>query len=87
MVPSYRVYLLDADANGVPDILILSRQGVHFLVGQGPWKFSDETIKRLPFSARFDEMTFGDVNGDGNLDIFGILSKNRTGRIWVDRLN
>ena len=85
--PSHRVYLLDSDANGVPDILILSRRGVHFLVGQGPWKFSDETVKRLPFSAPFDEMAFGDINGDGNLDIFGILSKSKTGRLWVDRID
>lgn len=84
--PAHRVYLLDADGNEWPDILILSKKRVHFLVGRGDWKFADESIKRLPYSVPFDEMIFDDINGDSYLDIFGILSKNKTGRIWISHV-
>lgn len=81
--PSHKVYLLDADANKTPDIIILSQKGVHFLIGEGDWEFSDETLRRFPYSIPFKEMTFGDVNQDGALDIFGITAKNNKGRLWV----
>ena len=85
--PSGRVYILDADGNNSPDILILSRKKVYYYIGVEPWTFSDETVKRLPYGMPFDEFTFGDINGDRLLDIFGILSKNKKGRLWVDKLN
>ncbi len=83
--PSTRVYLLDADNNDIPDIIIISKKGVHLLIGHGGWKFSDETARRLPENATFDEMTFGDVDGDGNLDIFGVDRKKGVGKLWVSR--
>lgn len=83
--PSTRVYLLDADGNDIPDIIILSKKGVHLLIGHGNWKFSDETLRRFPENMNFDEMTFGDVDGDGRLDIFGVDSKRSAGRLWVSR--
>jgi hypothetical protein len=30
-------------------------------------------------------MTFGDAEGDGRLDIFGLDSKRGVGRLWVSR--
>jgi len=82
--PSHQVYLLDANGNDIPDIIILSRKGAHFLVGEGDWAFSDETLKRFPYSIPFDKMTFGNVNGKGYLDIFAITTKGKKGRLWVD---
>lgn len=81
--PSHKVYLLDADGNKTADSIVLSDKGTHFLINKGKWVFADETRKRIPYSARFDEMTFGDVDGNGHLDIFGILSNNKEGRLWL----
>ena len=85
--PSRRVYLLDSDGNKSPDILILSQKGIHFYIGREPWTFSDESVKRLPYSALFSELAFGDADGDGLLDIFGIMTSRKMGRLWMDRLN
>jgi hypothetical protein len=80
-----RVYLLDANGNGIPDALILNAGKTHFLQGQGEWKFSVETIRRLPRSRQMMEMAFGDIDDDGYLDIFGIDSKDRNGKLWLNR--
>ena len=80
-----RVYLLDANGNGIPDALILSAGKTHFLQGQGEWKFSVETIRRLPRARQMMEMAFGDIDDDGYLDIFGIDSKDRKGKLWLNR--
>jgi len=80
-----RVYLLDANGNGIPDALILSAGKTHFLQGKGEWKFSVETIRRLPRSRQMMEMAFGDIDDDGYLDIFGIDSKDRKGKLWLNR--
>jgi hypothetical protein len=83
--PSTRVYLLDADGNDIPDIIIISKKGVRLLIGHGGWKYSDETLRRFPKDRTLDEMTFGDVDGDGYLDIFSVDSKTGVGRLWVSR--
>lgn len=80
-----RVYLLDANGNGIPDALILSAGKTHFFQGQGEWKFSVETVRRLPRSREIMEMAFGDFDDDGYLDIFGIDSKDRKGKLWLNR--
>jgi VCBS repeat protein len=80
-----RVYLLDANGSGIPDALILSEGTTHYLQGQGEWKFSVETVKRLPRSRLMMEMAFGDINDDGYLDIFGIGSSDRKGKLWLNR--
>ncbi|MFQ5717233.1 MAG: FG-GAP repeat domain-containing protein [Nitrospinales bacterium] len=81
--PSYRVYLLDADQNEIPDIIILSQEGVHFLTGEGDWQFAEESLRRFPDSVSFKELVFGHVNKDDYLDIFGITSKEGKGRLWI----
>ena len=45
-LPTSRVYLLDANGNGIPDALILSGGKTHYFQGKGKWKFSVETVKR-----------------------------------------
>jgi hypothetical protein len=80
-----RVYLLDANGNSIPDALILKAEETHFLQGQGEWKFSVETIRRLPRARRIMAMTFGDFDDDGYLDIFGIDSESRKGKLWLNR--
>ena len=80
-----RVYLLDANGNGIPDALILSEGSVHYLQGKGAWKFSDETVRRLPRARKMTEMAFGDFNDDGYLDVFGIDSKNKKAKLWLNR--
>jgi len=83
--PSRAVYLLDANADGIPDIIILSREGIHYLRGLGKWRFLKESGKRLPANRHFDELTFADVNNDGHLDFFGIVRENGLGRLWVNQ--
>ncbi len=80
-----RVYLLDANGNGIPDVLILNAGKTHFLQGQGKWKFSVETVRRLPRARQLMEMSFGDMDDDGYLDIFGIDPRDRKGKLWLNR--
>jgi hypothetical protein len=86
-VPSQRVYLLDADKNDLVDMIILTREGPHFYSGAGPWAFSLETRTRLPMVEPIDKMAFGDINGDGYLDILAILSKNKKAVLWMSSVN
>jgi hypothetical protein len=83
--PSRAVYLLDANGDDIPDIIILSSQGIHYLRGLGKWRFLKESARRLPANLHFDELTFADVNNDGHLDFFGILQEDRRGRLWVNQ--
>jgi len=80
-----RVYLLDANGNGIPDALILSAGKVYYLQGKGEWQFSDETMRRFSRARSLTEMAFGDIDDDGYLDILGIDSKYRKGNLWLNR--
>ncbi|CCQ92191.1 hypothetical protein NITGR_980066 [Nitrospina gracilis 3/211] len=82
--PSRAVYLLDANADSIPDIIILSREGIHYQRGLGKWRFLSEGAKRLPANLHFKELTFADVNNDGHLDIFGIVRENGRGHLWIN---
>ncbi|WP_282010739.1 FG-GAP repeat domain-containing protein [Nitrospina watsonii] len=82
--PSRAVYLLDANADQIPDIIILSRQGIHYQRGLGKWRFLKESSKRLPANRHFEELTFTDVNNDGHLDFFGIVRGEGRGHLWVN---
>ncbi len=87
VVPVTRVYLLDANGTGIPDAIILTTKGVKYLIGKGNWNFSSETQKRFPQTKPMREMSFGDINGDGFLDILGLVAKNNTPKLWLNRIN
>lgn len=78
------VYLLDANGSEFPDILLLSKMGIHYLRGLGKWRFWKESRRRLPFNVKFHELTFADVDGDSFLDIFGYDTRERRGVLWMN---
>jgi hypothetical protein len=86
-VHSYKVYLLDANGNTKPDALILTAKGVCYLQGRGRWRFTDETVRRLPRFRFFKVMDFADVNQDGFLDLFALSPTPGRSRIWLNRFD
>ncbi|MDH5761618.1 MAG: VCBS repeat-containing protein [Nitrospinota bacterium] len=80
----HAVYLLDANGSELPDILLLSDKGIHYLRGLGKWRFWKESQRRLPFNDKFHELTFADVNRDTFLDIFGYAKKDGRGVLWIN---
>ena len=78
------VYLLDANGSEVPDIILLSAKGVHYLRGLGKWRFWKESRRRLPFNGKFGAMSFADVDGDSFLDIFGYAERGGRGVLWMN---
>jgi hypothetical protein len=86
-LPSYKVYLLDANANGIPDALILTSKGVYYLQGRGRWEFADETARRLPPLRFFHEVAFADINQDGFLDLFALSTTPGRSRVWLNRFD
>ena len=85
-IPAFRVYLLDANGTGIPDVITLNEKGLLYLVGKGGWNFSPETKKRFPQTTPMREMSFGDINGDGFLDLLGIIAKNNHPKLWLNRI-
>ena len=67
-------------------MIILSEKGLLYLVGKGKWDFSVETKKRFPQTNPMSEMSFGDINGDGFLDLLGITAKNNYPKLWLNRV-
>ena len=85
--PSRRIYLLDANGSDIPDAIILSQRGAHYLRGLGKWKFSRESKLRLPAPTLLKEMSFADIDDDGYLDILGITAKGSEVRLWMNRFD
>lgn len=83
---SRKVYLLDANGSGIPDILILSQDGSHFYTGRGAWDFVTDTNRRLPKALDLREMTFADIDRDGYLDLFALTDGGK-GRVWLNRFD
>lgn len=86
LVPASRVYLLDANGTGIPDAIILDDNGPYYMVGKGKWNFSVETKKRLPEASPMKEITLGDINGDGFLDLLGVDERNNNPKLWLNRV-
>ena len=84
-LPATKVYLLDGNGNTQPDALILTSKEVYYLQGRGRWGFSDETHRRLPRFRHFDQITFGDIDGDQFLDLFAWSRK--SSRLWLNRFD
>jgi hypothetical protein len=78
------VYLLDANGSEFPDILLLSKKGIHYLRGLGKWRFWKESRRRLPFNDKFHALTFADVDRDSFLDIFGYAKREGRGVLWMN---
>ena len=85
-VPAFRVYVLDANGTGIPDIIILTENGARYLVGEEKWDYSIETKKRFPKTGPIREMAFGDINGDGFLDILSLVGENNNPKLWLNRV-
>jgi hypothetical protein len=86
-LPSSKVYLLDANGNGIPDALILTSKGVYYLQGRSRWEFVDETDRRLPSAMFFNEVSFADIDQDGFLDLFALSTTPGRSRIWLNRFD
>lgn len=80
--PVNGIYLLDGDGDEWPDMILLADRATYYLSGKGPWKYAIETKKRLPGNPPFREITFGDVNDDGYLDLLGITPQGQP-HLWV----
>ena len=85
-VQASRVYLLDANGTGIPDVIILNKKRIYYLVGKGKWSFSLETKKRFSETSPMKEIVFGDINNDGFLDLLGI-EINNIPKLWLNRVN
>jgi len=86
-LPSYKVYLLDANGNTKPDALILTSKGVYYLQGRGRWDFTNETRRRLPRFRFFREMAFADIDQNGFLDLFALSPTPGRSRVWLNRFD
>jgi hypothetical protein len=78
------VYLLDANGSEFPDIILLSKKGIHYLRGLGKWRFWKESRRRLPFNAKFHALSFADIDRDSFLDIFGYAKREGRGVLWMN---
>jgi hypothetical protein len=85
-VQASRVYLLDANGTGIADAIILNKKRIYYLVGKGKWNFSLETRKRFSEISPMKEIVFGDIDGDGFLDLLGIET-NSNPKLWLNRVN
>ena len=65
----------------------VTKKGLKYLIGKGKWRFTSEAQKRFPQTRPMREMSFGDINGDGFLDMLGLVAKNNNPKLWLNRIN
>ena len=85
------VELADLDRDGDLDMVAGNENGNQLLINNGSGVFSNETSSRLPITANMEtrKVTFGDVDRDGDLDIFFsnvafIPGKNSQNRLYLN---
>jgi hypothetical protein len=88
------VELVDVDRDGDLDIMCGNEDGNQLLINDGTGKFTDQTAQRLPVVATMEtrKVTFADVDGDGDPDLFlsnvaFIPGKNPQNRLYLNNGN
>jgi hypothetical protein len=61
---------VDLEGDGDADLVIATTAGVFFYVNDGSGQFADETATRIDFNLPAEIVEFGDVDGDGDPDLF-----------------
>ncbi|MEM9819995.1 MAG: FG-GAP-like repeat-containing protein [Bacteroidota bacterium] len=85
------VQLADVDGDQDLDLFVGNENGNKLLINDGMGVFSDQTADRIPLSVNLEtrKVSFGDIDQDGDLDIFlsnvaFIPGKNRRNRLLVN---
>ncbi|MFN4253385.1 MAG: FG-GAP-like repeat-containing protein [Saprospiraceae bacterium] len=83
--------LADVDGDGDADLFAGNENGNLLLINDGTGNFTDETAARLPAGLNIEtrKVAFGDVEGDGDLDIFlsnvaFLPGKNPQNRLFIN---
>lgn len=83
--------LADVDDDGDLDIFVGNEDGNKILINNGNGVFADESITRLPQGLNIEtrKISFGDIDGDNDLDLFlsnvrFIPNKDRQNRLWIN---
>lgn len=83
--------LADIDGDNDIDIFVGNEDGNKILINDGTGVFSDESITRLPQGLNIEtrKASFGDVDGDNDMDLFlsnvrFIPLKDRQNRLWIN---
>jgi len=86
--------LADVDNDGDLDLFVANRNGNRMLINNGDGIFEDETSQRIPQGIDMDtrKACFGDVNGDGWIDLFLANvqfsdDKNPQNRLYINEMN
>ena len=83
--------LADVDSDGDPDLMAGNEDGNLLFINDGTGHFADESAQRLPQGVNMEtrKLTFGDVDGDNDLDVFVsnvafIPGKNPQNRLYLN---
>lgn len=82
------IKLADIDGDNDDDMIVGNEDGNKIYINNGSGIFADETTARLPLTGTEEtrKVTLGDVDNDGDLDIFFANVQFRANRLRQDRL-